>query len=146
MRKIFVIISLLSLCACKHAYFYSYTGTDISVSGEGGLFQGRYTTDVLNDDGGVFFGGMKEPDQMVDLWMRGLPENQKCFLIGFVEGNSYKKIAQKIFEAGGNTGTQTRYSFNARFDNGSGDVASTQVSDNDTYALKKNSYNVFYCE
>ena len=148
MKKLLLTASLLSLCACTYGAFYPYTGKDVSVSGEGGIFEGGFTSE--------YWGLQKKyPNQKVDLWTRGLPNNKKCYLIGFAEGTSVPKIAKEILIAGGTSGTQSQYSFDTKFDNingvlhtqsFAGNTAITTFTNNGAYTTRHYSYNVFYCE
>lgn len=150
MKKIQMIFLLFVLCACNPGVFYPYTGSDVKIQGEGGLLEGIVPVTSWKNGG---LGGrmITEYDEYVELWAIGLPENTTCSLIGYANGFSHEKVADIISAWGGNTGTQSQYSFSSKFDKGSGVLHSQSFAGDFTtnignQTVTTRGYNVFYCE
>ena len=147
MKKILFIFCAFLLTACTSPLYRNYVG-DKYVIGQGGFAQEYYSSEDL-------WLSKKYPDTGVGFWLSGLPEGQKCKLIGFAQDSDKERLAKEILENGGNIATQSSVSFPVSFEKNEGVLDVSTNGGNVTVHRFGNwgassttyyGYNVFHCE
>lgn len=147
MKKVSCIVSLVLLAGCGRPFYVPYVG-DKYIVGQGGFPQVWYESKNL-------WAINKYPDAGVGFWRSGLPENQRCKLIGFAQDSNMERLAKVIIQNGGNIATKSDVSFPISFENNAGTLSVYSGGGNVTVHTFTNTsassttyygYNVFYCE
>ena len=114
------------------------------IKGQGGFPERWYFAEEL----GL---GKRYPNSGVGFWASGLPDGQKCRLIGYAQSANIKNVAKAILKSGGNIATQSSVSFPISFEkdggvlNVSSGAGPITVQVYGAGTTTRFGYNAFYC-
>ena len=142
---------VLFLFGCTQTIYQPYIGKEMSITGSGGYQMDYIDTSEENNSLPRFLSGKKDYKYTSVIFFRsGLPEKQKCYLLGRVVGDDFSELANEILEAGGNTATMSDIQYDNTFDNNAGvlinkETAGTREVWSSSYSKIIYTFNVFEC-
>ena len=125
MKKILYVLPL-ALCACQTIDYQTYFGEDMNIKGTGGYQMDYIEIKKVRQSLPEYISGKRNKykyDSVV-FFRSGLPQDEKCRLIGRVAGDDLEDIAEKTLEMGANTATMSLVSFDSKFDDNKGSLIS----------------------